>query len=124
MRLRSFSTFFPHRRQSTFDDFITATRELADEARFICRLAGKRLGWRKRQAQHSFVDLLLEAAADANSKLTLNVRSERGPLVDAIKLLLPYLPHEISKMPSFSTLKNLRRAWGKNRGKNFKKRSI
>lgn len=31
--------FLPHRRQMTFDDFVTATRELADEARRICSLA-------------------------------------------------------------------------------------
>jgi hypothetical protein len=61
-------------------------------------------------------------AADGNLKL--NPRTERGTLVDAIKLLRPYLPEEISKPPSFSTLKRLRKAWVQNREKKFKKTSI
>ncbi len=101
--------FLPYRRQATFDDFITVTRELADKARFICSLAGKRSSQLRREAQRVFVNCLLDAA---DGKLTLNARSERGTLVDAIKLLLPYLPQEISKKPpSFSTLKRLRKAW-------------
>jgi hypothetical protein len=97
--------FLPYGRQAIFDDFIVATRELADEARLIC---------------HRFVNDLLDAAAAAGGKLTLNARSERGTLVDAIKLLLPYLPQEISKMPSFSTLKRLRDAWVQNLKRKFK----
>jgi hypothetical protein len=97
-----------------------ATRELADEARLICRLAGRPSGWLRREARHRFVNDLLDAAAAAGGKLTLNARSERGTLVDAIKLLLPYLPQEISKMPSFSTLKRLRDAWVQNLKRKFK----
>jgi hypothetical protein len=104
--------FLPYRRQATFDDFVTATRELADEARQICSLAGRPSGRSRRVTQRCFVSHLLDAAADADRKLTLNPRSERGTLIDAIELLLPYLPQEISKMPSFSTLKRLRDAWG------------
>jgi hypothetical protein len=104
--------FLPYRRQSTFEDFITATRELADEARDICSLPGRSLGRRRRETQRFFVSRLLDAA---DGKLTLNVRTERGTLVNAIELLLPYLPQEISKMPSFSTLKRLRKAWVQNR---------
>jgi len=104
--------FLPDRRASTFDDFIAATCELADEARDICSLAGRPSGWLRQRAQRSFVNGLLDAA---DGKLTPNVRSERGTLVDAIKLLLPYLPQEISKMPSFSTLKRLRNTWVQNR---------
>jgi hypothetical protein len=113
--------FLPHRRQAMFDDFVTATRELADEARLICRLAGRPSGWLTREARHRFVNSLLDAA-DGNLKL--NPRTERGTLVDAIKLLRPYLPEEISKPPSFSTLKRLRKAWVQNREKKFKKTSI
>jgi len=108
----------PYRRQATFDDFVTATRELADEARQICSLAGRPSGRSRRVTRHCFVNHLLDAA---DGKLTLNARNERGTLVDAIELLLPYLPQEISKMPSFSTLKSLRSAWVKNREKNSKK---
>jgi hypothetical protein len=109
--------FLPHRRQAAFDDFITATRKLADEARLICSLAGRPSSQLRRQAQRFFVNHLLDAAADADGKLTLNARSERGTLVDAIELLLPYLPQEISKRPSFSTVKRLRDAWVQNRKK-------
>jgi hypothetical protein len=113
--------FLPHSRQATFDDFIAATRELADEARLICRLAGRPSGWLRREARHRFVNDLLDAA-DGN--LTLHPRTERGTLVDAIELLRRYLPEEISKTPSFSTLKRLRKAWVQNREKKFKKTSI
>jgi len=108
--------FLPHCRQATFDDFVAATRELADEARHICSLAGRPLGRVRRITRRAFVNCLLSAAG---GKLTLNARTERGTLVDAVELLLPYLPQEISKMPSFSTLKSLRRAWGKKRKKEF-----
>jgi hypothetical protein len=64
----------------------------------------------------------LEAVNDAGGKLTLNARTERGTLIDAIELLRPHLPQEISKMPSFSTLKSLRRAWVKSREEKSKKR--
>jgi hypothetical protein len=116
--------FLPHARQATFDDFITAIRELADEARLICRVAGRPPGWLMREARHRFVKRLLDATAAAGGNLSLNPRSEGGTLVDAIKLLLPYLPREISKMPSFSTLKRLRNAWVQNRKRKFKKPSI
>src|SRR5262249_49254916 len=111
--------FLPYRRQSTFEDFVTATCELADEARGICSLAGRPLGRSMRQAQRFFVNHLLDAA---DGKLTLNARSERGTLVDAIELLLPYLPEEISKRPpSFSTLKRLRKAWVQNPKRKLKR---
>ena len=113
--------FLPYRRRATFDDFVTATRELADEARQICSLAGRPSGRSRRVTQRCFVNDLLDAVHEADGKLTLNARNERGTLVDAIKLLLPYLPQEISKMPSFSALKSLKRAWVKNREKKFKK---
>jgi hypothetical protein len=109
--------FLPHRRQATFDDFLTATRELAVEARHICSIAGRPSGRSRRVTRHSFVTLILDAAAEAYGKLTLHPRSGRGTMVDAIKLLLPYLPEEIRKMPSFSTLKRLRKAWVQKRRK-------
>src|SRR5262249_2883170 len=113
--------FLPYRRRATFDDFVTATRELADEARQICSLAGRPSGRSRRVTQHCFVNHLLDAVNEADGKLTLNARNERGTLVDAIKLLLPYLPEEISKRaPSFSTLKRLRDAWVQNRKRKFK----
>jgi hypothetical protein len=106
--------FLPHRRASIFEDFITETRELADEARDICSLAGRPSGWLRQRAQRFFVNRLLDAA---DGKLTLNARRERGTLIDAIELLLPYLPQEISKRPSFSSLKRLRGAWVQKRKK-------
>jgi hypothetical protein len=110
--------FLPHRRQATFDDFITATRELADEARDICSAAGSRSSRLRRLAQRSFVGFLLDAG------LKLNSRTERGTLVDAFELLLPYLPQEISQIPSFSTLKRFRRAWVQNRKIKSQKTSV
>jgi hypothetical protein len=84
----------------------------------MCGLAGRPSGHLRREARRTFVDFLLDAAAQAGGKLTLNARSERGTLVDAVELLLPYLPQEISqKPPSFGTLKRLRAAWVKKRGK-------
>jgi hypothetical protein len=107
--------FLPHRRASTFEDFITATRELAHEARDICSLAGRPSSWQRRQARRSFVNLLLEAADDVGGKLTLNKRNERGSLKEAVDLLLPFLPPEFSKGLSFSVLSRLRRVWVQNR---------
>ena len=94
--------FLPHHRQATFGDFVTATSELADEAQSICSLVGRPSSWAKRQAQRSFMRLLWKAVDDAGGKLTLNTRTERGTLIDAIELLRPYLPQKISKRPSFS----------------------
>jgi hypothetical protein len=56
--------------------------------------------------------------------LKLNSRTERGTLVDAFELLLPYLPQEISQIPSFSTLKRFRRAWVQNRKIKSQKTSV
>jgi hypothetical protein len=108
--------FLPHH-QSTFEDFVTATRELADTARRICSLAGRPSNRLRQEAQRAFVRLLLGAADDCGGGLKLNSRSEGGTLVDAIDLLVPYLPREISEKPSFSTLKRLRGAWVQKRKK-------
>jgi hypothetical protein len=114
--------FLPHQRQATFDDFITATRELADEARDICIAAERRL--RQQAHRFSFVNHLLSAVADGGRSLTLNSRTERGTLVDAIEVLLPYLPQELSEMPSFSTLKRFRKAWVQNSKRKSQKTSL
>jgi hypothetical protein len=112
--------FLPYRRQAAFDDFVAATRDLADEARHICGLPGKPSKVLQHITQRSFVSHLLDAADEAGGKLTLNVRSERGTLVDAVEVLLPYLREIFPKMPSFSTLKRLRDAQVQNRAKNKK----
>src|SRR5262249_3270655 len=71
--------FLPYRRQSTFEDFITATRELADKAHDICSLPGSSVGRRRRQTQRFFVNHLLDAVDEADGNIpTLNARTERG----------------------------------------------
>jgi len=103
-----------------FDDFVETTHELADKARTVCRLAARPSGKLSSLARHDFVNELLDAAADADGNLTLNKRSERGSLIEALDLLSPYLPAEFTKGLSFSTLFRLRHTWGQNRRKKLK----
>jgi hypothetical protein len=117
--------FLDNSSQATFDDFIAATQTLAIEARRICSLAkGPKSMRHKREAKRLLVNALLDAAADAGGNLTLNQRSERGTLIDAIEVLLPYLPKEISERSSFSTLRRLREPWAQNRENNSAERGF
>jgi hypothetical protein len=65
-----------------------------------------------------YVEGLLDAAANAGGRLTLNRRREGGSLVDALRLLNPYLPQEgvlarLSEDKSFSTLRRIYDPWCK-----------
>ncbi|MGC2075094.1 MAG: hypothetical protein WA728_03480 [Xanthobacteraceae bacterium] len=64
----------------------------------------------------AYVEGILDAAAAAGGRLTLNRRKEGGSLVDALGLLDPYLPKEgvllpLSKEWSFSTLRRIYDPW-------------
>ncbi|MGC2079245.1 MAG: hypothetical protein WA728_25100 [Xanthobacteraceae bacterium] len=64
----------------------------------------------------AYVEGILDAAAAAGGRLTLNRRKEGGSLVDALSLLDPYLPKEgvllpLSKEWSFSTLRRIYDPW-------------
>jgi hypothetical protein len=58
-----------------------------------------------------FVERLLHAAQSAGGRLTLSRRNESGSLIDAIKLLAPYLPAETATKLSFATVRRIREAW-------------
>jgi hypothetical protein len=64
----------------------------------------------------AYVEGILDAAAAAGGRLTLNRRNEGGSLVDALSLLNHYLPKEgvlrpLSKEWSFSTLRRIYDPW-------------
>jgi hypothetical protein len=64
----------------------------------------------------AYVEGILDAAAAAGGRLTLNRRNEGGSLVDALILLNPYLPNvgvlrPLSKEWSFSTLRRIYDPW-------------
>ena len=68
----------------------------------------------------AYVEGILDAAAAAGGRLTLNRRNESGSLVDALRLLDPYLPKEgvllpLSKEWSFSTLRRIYDPWLRNK---------
>ena len=64
----------------------------------------------------AYVEGILDAAAAAGGRLTLNRRNESGSLVEALSLLNPFLPEEgvlrpLSKEWSFSTLRRIYDPW-------------
>jgi len=64
----------------------------------------------------AYVEGILDAAAAAGGRLTLNRRNESGSLVEALILLNPYLPdvgvlRPLSKEWSFSTLRRIYDPW-------------
>jgi hypothetical protein len=66
--------------------------------------------------REEYVEGLLDAAAMAGGRLTLDRRQEGGSLVDALRLLNPYLPQEgvlqpLSEERSFSTLRRIYDPW-------------
>jgi hypothetical protein len=68
----------------------------------------------------AYVEGILDAAAAAGGRLTLNRRNEGGSLVEALSLLNPYLPKEgvlrpLSKEWSFSTLRRIYDPWLRNK---------
>jgi hypothetical protein len=68
----------------------------------------------------AYVEGILDAAAAAGGRLTLNRRNEGGPLVEALSLLNPFLPEEgvlrpLSKEWSFSTLRRIYDPWLRNK---------
>ncbi len=113
--------FLPYGRSEVFDDFIVFARELAKCANEVLRM-GKvsKRATALRVMRRALVGALLNAAATARGKLTLNKRSDRGSLVEALELLKPYLPPEMSEHLSFSNLVTLRRAWVKKHKKKLK----
>jgi hypothetical protein len=115
------TVFLPHRRSEVFDEFIVFAHELAKCANDVLHL-GKvpKRATAIRVMRRALVSALLNAAATAKGNLTLNKRTGRGSLVEALALLKPYLPPEPSEHLSFSNLVTLRRAWVKNREKKFK----
>ena len=83
----------------------------------------------------AYVEGILDAAAAAGGRLTLNRRNEDGSLVYALILLNPYLPNvgvlrPLSKAWSFSTLRRIYDPWcarnktvAQNREKSSRKRT-
>ena len=68
----------------------------------------------------AYVEGILDAAAAAGGRLTLNRRNEGGSLLEALSLLNPFLPEEgvlrpLSKEWSFSTLRRIYDPWLRNR---------
>jgi hypothetical protein len=100
-------------------DTIIAIAGLARGAERAGRLAkSERQGKWPIKVRKSYVEGLLDAAASAGGRLTLNRRKESGSLVDALRLLNPYLPQEgllarLSEERSFSTLRRIYDPWCK-----------
>jgi hypothetical protein len=100
-------------------DTIIAIAGLARGAERAGRLAkSERQGKWPIKVRKSYVEGLLDAAASAGGRLTLNRRIEAGSLVDALRLLNPYLPQEgllaqLSEERSFSTLRRIYDPWCK-----------
>ena len=68
----------------------------------------------------AYVEGILDAAAAAGGRLTLDRRKERGSLVEALSLLNPFLPEQgvlqpLSKEWSFSTLRRIYDPWLRNK---------
>jgi len=68
----------------------------------------------------AYVEGILDAAAAAGGRLTLNRRNEGGRLVEALSLLNPFLPEDgvlrpLSKEWSFSTLRRIYDPWLRNK---------
>ena len=64
----------------------------------------------------AYIEGILDAAAAAGGRLTLNRRNEGGSLVDALSLINPFLPKEgvlrpLSNEWSFSTLRRIYDPW-------------
>jgi hypothetical protein len=102
-------------------DTISAITGLARGAERAGRLAkSERQGQWPIIVRKRYVEGLLDAAASAGGRLTLNRRREGGSLVDALRLLNPYLPKEgvlaqSSDDKSFSTLRRIYDPWCKDR---------
>jgi hypothetical protein len=98
-------------------DTIKGIAGLARGARRAKQLAkAPRQGKWPVKIRKAYVEGILDAAAAAGGRLTLNRRKEGGSLVDALRLLDPYLPKEgvllpLSKEWSFSTLRRIYDPW-------------
>jgi hypothetical protein len=94
---------------------------LARGARRASRLAkAPRQGKWPVKIRKAYVEGILDAAAAAGGRLTLNRRNEGGSLVEALSLLNPFLPEEgvlrpLSKAWSFSTLRRIYDPWLRNK---------
>jgi hypothetical protein len=104
------------RRHETVDDYIESIDSLAREAQIVARLAkAPRAGGSMTLTRNYFVEGLLNIAVSAGGRLTLNSAKEGGSLFEAMELLEPYLPKEISEKLSFSTLRRIYDPWLKGR---------
>jgi hypothetical protein len=98
-------------------DTIQGITGLARGARRASRLAkAPRQGKWPVKIRRAYVEGILDAAAAAGGRLTLNRRNEGGSLVEALSLLNPFLPEEgvlrpLSKAWSFSTLRRIYDPW-------------
>jgi hypothetical protein len=62
-------------------------------------------------ARHTCIEFLLTYAALWGSGLTLDRHKESGSLFEAVELLKPFLPKEVSSKLSFSTQRRIYEAW-------------
>jgi hypothetical protein len=98
-------------------DTVQAIARLGRGARRAGQLAkAPRQGKWLIKIRNEYVEGLLEAAAMAGGSLTLNRRQEGGSLIDALRLLNPYLPQEgvlerLSEEWSVSTLRRIYDPW-------------
>jgi hypothetical protein len=61
--------------------------------------------------RHDCIEFLLTYAALAGGRLTLDRHKESGSLFEAVELLKPFLPKEVSSKLSFSTQRRIYEAW-------------
>ena len=102
-------------------DTIQGITGLARGARRAKQLAkAPRQGKWPVKIRKAYVEGILDAAAAAGGRLTLDRRKEGGSLVEALSLLNPFLPEEgvlrpLSKEWSFSTLRRIYDPWLRNK---------
>jgi hypothetical protein len=78
------------------------------------RRRGRPHGKVKDPASHKFARQLLECASRAGGNLTLQKYTQEGTLIEALKMLAPYLPKDVAaeKLPS-STLQRIKTEHGR-----------
>jgi hypothetical protein len=109
----------------TVSELILILENLAQSARSIGGLTKySQLRSHMVRERHICIEFLLTHAALAGGRLTLDRHKESGSLFEAVELLKPFLPKEVSSKLSFSTQRRIYEWWLKTNKNWLKKASI